>query len=298
MSESRHPELYADRTVTVAEVRRLIAELDPVQDCSTITHLSLEVITPPMVANMSYASGFARGVMHPAEAIVAHRAGGYVNAPEVRDRDTLAFFGLLHRCGPHSDQMQHVVDRIQEIHRDVRGVTNTLQLHILGLLMYEPQRWARDAGVPDFLAPIENEARFQMWAAIGRMMGLEGIWSSYDEVEPWVLEFEGKHSARTDEGVALYAGQIKAFERFFPGPSKYLAGQYLTAGLPKSARKVLGAPRLLPGIELSLRAMARAMAASDSVRRVNLSSTWVKDFSRFGDDPDVDAMGYRPATTR
>ncbi|CAM3714932.1 oxygenase MpaB family protein [Smaragdicoccus niigatensis] len=289
----RRPELWEDRTVTAAEVREIIAGLDPVADCAEITHLSLEVLTPPMFAQMAYASGFARGVTHPAEAIVTHRAGGYVNAPENRDRDTLAFFGLLYRHGPHSEEMQRVVDRIQQIHHDVRGVGNNLQLHILGLMIIEPERWARDLGAANFFTTVENDARFHLWAAIGRMMGLEGIWSSYDEVEPWVVAFESRHSRYTTEAAELYRGQIKAFEAWFPGPSKALGGQVLTAGLPKQYRSMLGAPRLLPGVTSSIRAITKVILASENARRVNLSSTWVKDFSRFGDNPDLQAMGYQ-----
>ena len=297
MFQHRHPELWANRTLTVRQARRLIDDLDPEQDCAEITHISLEVMTPPLFSHMAYASGFARGTTHPAEARAVHRGAGYLHAPVNRDRDTMTFFGLLHRYGPHSPELQELADRIQQIHHDVRGVGNQLQLHILGLMMYEPERWARDLGLPDYFTDREHQARYHLWKAIGTRMGIRGIWDSYGEVEPWILAFEEKHGARSSEGVEIYRGQIRGFEKYFPRPLRFLAGPVLTAGLPVSARDHLDAPRVPVLVDKAMRAVATVVRLTEPVRPVNLSSTWVRDFSRMGDDPDISRMGYQHDTS-
>ncbi|AWT26612.1 hypothetical protein Csp1_18360 [Corynebacterium provencense] len=185
----------------------------------------------------------------------------------------------------------------QQRHHDVRGVGNQLQLHILGLMMYEPERWARDLGLPDYFTDREHQARYHLWKAIGTRMGIRGIWDSYGEVEPWILAFEEKHGARSSEGVEIYRGQIRGFEKYFPRPLRFLAGPVLTAGLPVSARDHLDAPRVPVLVDKAMRAVATVVRLTEPVRPVNLSSTWVRDFSRMGDDPDISRMGYQHDTS-
>ncbi len=55
------------RKVTGTEVMRMIDELDPVEHATEITHLSMEVLVPPIFAYLGYAAGFARTleIRHP-----------------------------------------------------------------------------------------------------------------------------------------------------------------------------------------------------------------------------------------
>lgn len=288
-------EFWADRTLTVTEVRKLIETLDPVEEDAEITHLSLEVIIPPMFGHAAYASGTARGMMHPGEAVVGYRGGrgDQILRPEHRDRDTLTFFGLFMREGHRSARSQEIFDRVQQIHHDVRGVGNDLQLHVLGLLIFEPERWVSDLGAPGWFTERENLARFHFWQGVGRGMGLKRIPASYDEFRQWLDDFEREHAQPTLEAQAVYRKQVEGFARWFPGPSKMLAHQTLSAGLNPMTRSVVDSGPVNPVFTLALSAGIRAFKATESVRRVNLSRTWVGEFSRLGTDPNLDRLGYQ-----
>ncbi|MCQ4118139.1 oxygenase MpaB family protein [Rhodococcus tibetensis] len=296
-SQFRQPraEFWADRRLTVTEVRKLIEKLDPLEDDAEITHLSLEVLVPPMMAHAVYASGTARGMTHPAEAVVGYRGGrgDQILRPEHRDRDTLTFFGLFMREGHRSARAQEIFDRVQQIHHDVRGVGNDLQLHVLGLLIFEPERWVSDLGMPGWFTERENLARFHFWQGVGRGMGLKQIPQGYDEFRQWIDDFEREHAKPTFEAQAVYRKQVEGFARWFPGPSKILAHQTLSAGLNRMTRSVVDSGPVNPAVPLALSAGIRAYKAADSVRRVNLSRTWVGEFSRIGTDPNLARLGYQ-----
>lgn len=291
---------WEDRTVTVADVRYMIAELDPVENDAEITHLSLEVIVPPFMAEAAVNAGTARGMIHPAEAKVGYRDGtgdGLVR-PHERSVDTLAFFGLFMREGHRSETAQAVFDRVQQVHHDVRGVTNTLQLHILGLLIAEPDRYVRDLGSPEFFSAKEREARYNFWRGVGTGMGLTGIPDSYDEMVAWVDEFEQRTFKPSEEARLLYQGMMRGFAGWFPGNNHFLSQQFMTAGLSPMTRQAVSAPKLLPGFHKALSVVLRAEKPTASIRKVNLSDTWVSQFSRLGEHPDLAKLGYQHDPTK
>lgn len=294
----RRPTLWADRHMTVKGVRELIATLDPVTDCAAITHLSLEVATPSFFSQMVYLAGAIRGLSHRGEAAVGYRGGkgDQLRDPDGRDRDTLTFFGLLYKYGPESAEVRAVVDRIQQIHHDVKGVSVELQLHILALMMVEQERWVRDLGQPDWFSATENQARFHLWSQIGTLMGLPTIWSSYEEVEPWVVAWEAENVEPTFEAQQLFHRGTGGFERWFPLPGRLrtaAAKQVMTVGLGEQTRDVVAAPKVVPGLEFTMRRFLDVAKAIEPVRRVNLSHTWVSRFSRIGDEPDLASLGYQ-----
>lgn len=86
------------------EVRRVIDGLDPQANDAEITHLSLEVLMPPMLSHIGYASAGAHVVAVPrvAERILRGGEGDQVLDPRRRDADTLTFFGELIRRGHRS----------------------------------------------------------------------------------------------------------------------------------------------------------------------------------------------------
>lgn len=295
-------EFWEDRVVTVAEVRRMIADLDPVENDAEITHLSLEVIVPAIAAHAAYASGTARGMIHPAEAYAGHRGGTgeQLTNPDHRDRDTLTYFGMFFREGHRSAYAQRLFDRVQQIHHDVKGVSNDTQVHILGLLVFEPDQWIDRIGGRDWFSENEKQARYSLWKGVGEGMGLTGIPDSYDAFVEWVAAFERKHFKPTPEAAELYRGQIEGFSRWFPGPkpvSRRAAGQMLTAGLSDLTKQAVDAPYVAPGVRQVWANGIRVMRAAEHVRKVNLSDTWISKFSRYGatipHDTDLQKVGYQ-----
>ncbi|KQU50521.1 hypothetical protein ASG84_26040 [Rhodococcus sp. Leaf278] len=115
-TEPRYPlaRYWESRRVSGAEVHRMIDVLDPVDDVE-ITHLSMEVLTPPLFAYLGCASGFARTLGNPATADRAWRigTGDQILKSAQRDLDTLTFFGEFIRRGHRSPEAQAVFNRIQ-----------------------------------------------------------------------------------------------------------------------------------------------------------------------------------------
>lgn len=288
-------EFWADRTMTVASVRKLIEGLDPVEHDTEITHLSLEVVVPPFFAELAVNAGTARGMVHPAEAAVGYRKGtgdGIVR-PVHRSVDTMAFFGLFLREGYRGERAQQIFDRVQQIHHDTRGLHNDLQLHVLGLLVGEADRLVAAIGHKDFFTEKERTARYNFWRGVGTGMGLRDIPGSYAEIMAWVDEFEAEHLKYSEAAHLIFKNQVKLVERYFPGPTKFLAGQAFIAACSDRTRTAVGARRILPGAVAPMTAAFAAMRASERVRRVNLSNSWVRSFSRLGDEPDIHRLGYQ-----
>ncbi|WP_158056868.1 oxygenase MpaB family protein [Saccharomonospora sp. CUA-673] len=299
--ERRQPlaEYWEDRTMSVADVRKLITELDPVDNDVEITHLSLEVVVPPMFAHAAFTGGTARGMIHPAEATVGYRKGtgdGIVR-PHHRDNDTLAFFGLFMREGYRSDAAQAVFDRVQQIHHDVNGLHNDLQLHILGLLTFEPDRYVEGLGAPGFFTDREKYARYNFWKGVGTGMGITDIPGSYHEFQLWVEDFERRTFKPSKAAREIYRGQTRSFSRYFPGPTRILAPHVLTAGLSPMTKQAVDADPAWPGVHKALCAGMAAMRGTERFRKTNLSRTWVSQFSRLGENPDIHALGYQHDVT-
>lgn len=150
--------------------------LDPIDHDVEITHLSMDVLIPPLFAYMAYTSGFARTLGNPAVAnrIWREGAGDQIRTPVRRDRDTLTFFGEFMRRGHRSPQAQAVFDRVQDIHRQVKGVGNETQVHVLGMLIFDPERFAKAVGHRWFTDK-ENDARFNFWLGVARGMRLRDV---------------------------------------------------------------------------------------------------------------------------
>lgn len=284
-------EFWADKSMTVSAVRQLIDELDPVEHDTEITHLSLEVMTPAVFAMLAVNGGTARGMIHPAEALVGYRNGtgdGMVR-PLHRSADTMAFFGLFMREGYRSDAAQAVFDRVQQIHHDVHALNNDLQLHILGLLVTEADRLVEDLGHASFFSEKERQARYNFWRGVGAGMGIHSIPGSYDELRAWVDAFEAKHHKPSEAARLIYRKQQEVARHYLP----VVGGQVQTATLSQLTKQAVSAPRVAPGVKAAVSAVLWAVRATEGVRRVNLSTTWVTSFSRLGENPDIHKLGYQ-----
>jgi hypothetical protein len=93
----------------------MIGRLDPLADDADITHLTMEVLTPPFMAHLGYASGAARTVASPriAERATRQGTGDQLVRPRARNVDTLTFFSELFRFGHRSPEGIAASARIQ-----------------------------------------------------------------------------------------------------------------------------------------------------------------------------------------
>jgi ER-bound oxygenase mpaB/B'/Rubber oxygenase, catalytic domain len=296
-------EFWEPRWVLGRDVRRMIAELDPARDDAEITHLSLEVLTPPMFAHLGYASAGIRvnAVPRAAKRVVRDGTGDQILRPWVRDADTLTFFSELMRRGHRSAAGVAACERIQGIHKSVGGVLNEDQIYTLCTLIFYSETLAQTMG-HQVHAEVENEARLSFWLGVARHMRLRDVPQTRVELLAWMEDYESRHFAPAPECRAAAEAHIRAIERWFPGPLKPLAQSIMVATMDDRLRDCL---EYEPPSAVTLAAMRtgwRSFAMSTPMLPMRLDSSWVKSFSRVGPNPDLERIGYgtygdRPAVS-
>jgi len=71
-------------------------------------------------------------------------------------------------------------------------IKNEDYLYNLALFVLEPVRWtARYDWRPH--SPLERQAFFVFWMEIGRRMGMQNIWETFEDMEEWALAYEEQH---------------------------------------------------------------------------------------------------------
>jgi uncharacterized protein (DUF2236 family) len=287
------PEFWVPRWKLGRDVRELIAALDPEINDAEITHLSLEVLTPPLITHIGYASAGALQAAVPrvAERILRGGKGDQVLHPRQRDADTLTFFGELIRRGYRSPEGVAACERIQGIHRSVKGILNEDQVYTLATLIFRGERFAEALGAPCY-SEAENQARFSFWSGVGRGMRLRGIPESRAEFLTWMDGYERKHFEPSAANHQAAEAHIRGLEAWFPSRAKFLARAVVVATMDERVRQCLGYKPVGKPFAVLLRTMWRSLVATTPLRPVRLDSSWVKSFSRVGLEPDLERIGY------
>ncbi|HWX87592.1 MAG TPA: oxygenase MpaB family protein [Solirubrobacteraceae bacterium] len=286
-------EFWEPRWLLGRDVRRLIAGLDPERHDAEITHLSLEVLTPPMFAHLGYASAGIRvnAIPRVAKRVVRDGTGDQIVRPWVRDADTLTFFSELMRRGHRSAAGAAACERIQSIHKSVGGVLNEDQVHTLCTLIFYSERLAQTMG-HRVHTDVENEARLSFWLGIARHMRLRDVPQTRVELMAWMEDHERRHFAHAPECRTAAEAHIRAIEGWFPGPLKPLARSIMVATMDDRLRDCLGYEPPSAVTIAAMRAGWRGFVMSTPVLPVRLDSSWVKSFSRVGPSPDLERIGY------
>ena len=279
-------------------VRQMIARLDPDEHDAEITHLSSEVLTPPMMAHIGYANSAARtvAVPHVARTVYREGTGDQIVRPWERDADTLTFFGELIRRGHRSAEGKAACERIQQVHRAVGGVRNEDKIYTLSLMASSPRELAQAMGCPVH-SDIENQAQYNFWLGIGRAMRVRDVPETYDELRAWTDEYEAKYFEPTPEAHKVAEAHIRGIEHWFPGPSKWLARAIFIASMDARTAECLGYEPTKKPFAALMSAGWLSFATVGPLLPVRLDSSWVKSFSRVGPEPDLGSIGYGTYTT-
>jgi hypothetical protein len=286
-------EFWAPRRKLGRGVRQMIAELDPEDNDAEITHLSLEVLTPPIMGHIGYASAAARtvAVPHVAKQIFREGTGDQIVRPRQRDADTLTFFGELMRRGHRSAEGVAACERIQRIHRAVGGVRNEDQIYTLSVMISFAEHLALAMGGSPY-SDVENHARRSFWLGVGRAMCVRNVPDTQAELQAWTEEYEARHFQPSPEAHAVGDAHIRAIEHWFPGPSKRLARSIFLSTLDERVAECLGYKPTDKPLATLMRSAWSSFSVVTPIRPVRLDSSWVKSFSRLGPDPDLDRIGY------
>jgi hypothetical protein len=274
----------------------MVEDLDPVEHDLEITHLTQEVQIAPLIAYIGYAAGFARTLCNPA---VAHRIyrdgqGHQVAKSHQRDVDTLTFFGLYIKHGYSSEYAQAIHDRVQNIHRQVKGVGNETQLHVLGMLIFDQERADEyfDLGL---FGDKDKLARFNFWVGVGKAMRLAEIPETREEFLTWIDDYERRTFTPSPNATESFKGQLRGLSEYVPAPIRPIVRALLVQAVKPEVRDLLGFTGPTPAREMAGKAVTKSVSKGFQAGRLSLDRTWVSSFSRFGAEPDIYAMGYQGA---
>ncbi|KAF8989546.1 hypothetical protein BDQ17DRAFT_1434387 [Cyathus striatus] len=122
-------------------------------------------------------------------------------------------------------------------------INNDDFLYNLALFMIEPIRWtAKFDWRPH--SPVEIQAIFVLWAEVGRRMGMENVWNTYDEMVEWTNAYESTNMIPSDPSETLANLTINHFLNRVPtlfGLRK-LARQLVLSVLDEHTRKAMRMP--------------------------------------------------------
>jgi hypothetical protein len=286
-------EFWAPRYTLGRSVRRMIAKLDPHEHDAEIAHLSTEVLTPPVMAHIGYANAAIRtvAVPHVARTIYRDGTGDQIVRPWQRDADTLTFFGELMRRGHRSPEGVAACERIQRIHQAVGGIRNEDKVYTLSLMAFLPQRLALALGRP-IHSDVENLGLYNFWMGVGQNMRVREVPETPLELRGWTDEYEAKYFEPSAEAHEVAEAHIRAIERWFPGPSKWLARAILIGSMDARVAECLGYEPTKKPFAALMRGGWLSFAAASPLLPVRLDSSWVKSFSRVGPEPDLERIGH------
>ncbi|KAG7100280.1 hypothetical protein E1B28_002053 [Marasmius oreades] len=132
--------------------------------------------------------------------------------------------------------------RINYIHEKY-PIRNEDLLYNLALFMLEPVRWtARFNWRPH--TSLEKKAIFILWTDAGRRMGIENIWSSYEEMENWAHTYEEENMIPSESAYNLSRITINHMLNrvpSFPGLKSLAYNVFLTL-LDERTRYAMGLP--------------------------------------------------------
>jgi hypothetical protein len=271
-----------------------IRTLDPVADHFEIVHLDTCYEFP---FDMTRADEFAlfRTFAVPSIGALLDHTGEFNARTQKRYDDTLLILSEIVEHGYDSERGRAAIARMNALHGRFK-ISNDDFLYVLSCFVFEPIRWmARYAWRP--MDPIEAEATFHYWRAIGERMGIRDIPASMAEFERFNVAYEARRFSF-----------IPANGRVAGSTTDMFVGWVLPRGLVRLGRPVvhallednlldaLGLPHPPPAMRRAVRAGLRARSAI--VRRLpERKSPHLRTQGRIRSYPGgyrIDALGPDP----
>jgi len=271
----------------------MIDGLDLETEDAEITHLTMEVLTPPFAAHLGYASGAARTVASPriAERATRQGTGDQLVRPRTRNVDTLTFFSELFRFGHRSREGIAACVRIQDIHRAVGRIRSDDQIFVLSQLMFGDERIGRSLG-HDPYSQRQRDGLFHFWLGVGKAMRLRDLPETRSEFLGWVRDYERRNFEPTEMGHQAAEGYLRGFLATIPASRHRIARSLFVTMMDDPMLECLGYDRPSPLAVTAHRTQWRAFAATTPWRPMRLDCTWVAAFGRTGRSPDLTRIGY------
>jgi hypothetical protein len=250
---------------------REIRRLDPVRDAERIVYLDT-CYEFPFDLTRSLELAFFRTFAVPSIAELLDSTGEFVERSRKRYDDTDLLISTFAEHGHSSRLGRAAIRRMNQIHGRFT-IANDDFVYVLSTFVVEPFRWnARFGWRPALEA--ERLAQFHFWRAVGRLMHIEGIPETYEELERFNVEFERARFARTRAGHRVAVAMIDMFVGKIPGLPGRFGTRAVCALLDEPLLVALDLPRPTAAerraVENALELRARAVRLLPPRRRPRL----------------------------
>jgi hypothetical protein len=209
--QSPLPPLAPSRRRQVAR----ITALDPVADHQRIVRLVGAVVFPWDLQRALELALF-RTFAVPRISGLLSRTGEFTRRPQKRYDDTLLLIAEFVEHGYDSRRGRAAIARMNALHGRYR-IGNADFLYVLSTFVFEPARWI-DAYAWRRLTPVERDAGFEFWRAVGERMGIrdeDGALDSWERFERWKDDFERSELRYARSNAAVGAATRDLFLGWF-----------------------------------------------------------------------------------
>lgn len=248
-----------------------IRHLDPFRDAERIVYLDTCYEFPFDIPH-SLELAFFRTFAVPSIAELLGSTGEFVERPRKRYDDTDLLISTFAESGHSTPTGRAAIRRMNQIHGRF-PISNDDFLYVLSTMVLEPFRWIERFGWRPALET-ERRATLHFWHEVGRLMNIDGIPETFDELDTFNVEFERSRFGYTEAGHRIAAAVIGMFVDRIPGLPKRLGARAVHALLDDPLLDALGLPK--PAVwerrvvEGALRVRARAVRALPHRRKPHL----------------------------
>jgi ER-bound oxygenase mpaB/B'/Rubber oxygenase, catalytic domain len=224
---------------------RQIRFLDPMRDCQRIVFLS-KCHDFPFDTTRALELALFRTYCVPSISRLLDQTGELRRRPQKRYDDTDLIVSELMEWGYDSDRGRAALRRMNRIHGRF-AIRHDDFLYVLSTFVFEPVRWNERYGWRPFCEQ-ERLGYFHFWREVGRRMGIRGIPETYAAFERFNVEYERTHSRFAETNRRVGSATRELFLSWFPGPTRPLVGQGLSALMDDRLLDAFGFPRPWPGM--------------------------------------------------
>jgi hypothetical protein len=217
------------------EIRRL----DPVRDHVRIVFLDACYEFPFDTAR-SLELAFFRTFAVPRIAELLGSTGEFTERALRRYDDTDLLISSFAENGYDSDVGRAAIRRMNQIHGRF-PIVNEDFLYVLSTLVVEPFRWNDRFGWRR-ATDAERIATYEFWRNVARLMNIQDVPPSYDDVERFNVQYERERFGYTEAGHRVATAMVSMFVGKIPGVPRGLGARGIYALLDEPLLDALGLP--------------------------------------------------------
>jgi mpaB/rubber oxygenase-like protein len=248
----------------LAEIRRL----DPIRDHVRIVYLDA-CYEFPFDTTRALELAFFRTFAVPSIAELLASTGEFTERALKRYDDTDLLISSFAENGYDSPVGREAIRRMNQIHGRF-PIANDDFLYVLSTLVLEPFRWNERFGWR-LATEAERTATFEFWRNVARMMNIQDVPPTYDELDHFNVAFEQERFGCTEAGHRVAVAMVGMFIGRIPGVPRSLGARGVHALLDQPLLDALGLPHPTAverrATEAALRLRARAVRLLPSRRR-------------------------------